>query len=193
MKIKFLLLCFVSVFFLSNDLISQTRGRTTRTPSSTSRRTPTKKTETVSLMDKMNFEIKVGNPGFANNSFSLTSKLNAGYKFASFASAGLGLRWGLLYQNFPAGLPDKTYLDYGSYVYGRGRLTNSIYLQAEYGYQNIATGSNRVKFWAPLVGGGYMQGTGKWSYGIELMFNLNGQAQDLNGPLEYWLNFSYKF
>jgi hypothetical protein len=145
-------------------------------------------------MDKLNYEIKLGNPGFSNNTFSLTTKFNAGYKFVKWASAGVGFRSGLLYLNNPAGIPDKTYLDYGAFVYGRGRITNSIYLQAEYGTQNVALlNGTRQNFWAPLVGGGYMQGSGNWSYGVELLYNINQVAQDFNGPLEYWLNFSYKF
>jgi hypothetical protein len=189
MKKIFPILILFGLLGITSDLISQTRPRTT----TSSRRQPVKK-ETVSLMDKLNYEIKLGNPGFSNNTFSLTTKFNAGYKFVKWASAGVGFRSGLLYLNNPAGIPDKTYLDYGAFVYGRGRITNSIYLQAEYGTQNVALlNGTRQKFWAPLVGGGYMQGSGNWSYGVELLYNINQVAQDFNGPLEYWLNFSYKF
>ena len=194
MNTKFLIQTFVFcvLFFAITDTFAQTRTRT-RTPTTSSRRKPEVK-ETVSIKEKLNYEIKIGNPGFGNNVFSFTSKFNVGYKLTSWATAGLGVRGGLVYINNPAGISDNTYVDYGTFLYGRGKITKSIYLQAEYGHQNAALNNGtRQKFWAPLVGGGYMQGTGNWSYGVELLYNINQVAQDFNGPIEYWLNFSYKF
>jgi len=184
------------VILFTTTLCNEASAQRTSTRTRTSRAAKEEKAPS-DLKEKLNFEIKLGNINLGNTT-SLAFKSNVGYKLASKLSAGAGLRTQYFYLNFPAGLDDISAFNYGVFGYARAKITNSIYIQGEYSLQSfdvrVQNGtSGRRSVAAPLVGGGYMNGTGNWSYGFEAMFNINSVAIDYNGPLEYWINFSYKF
>ncbi|MCB0647484.1 MAG: hypothetical protein KDC49_12535 [Saprospiraceae bacterium] len=59
----------------------------------------------------------------------------------------------------------------------------------------MSIGHNRNCFSAPnpTIGGGFILSGDRWSYGAEVLFNINDRAQDYYGIVEYWINFSYRF
>jgi hypothetical protein len=193
MKVYKLLI--VVLFFTA--LCNEVSAQRTSTRKRTSREAKEEKKEASDFKEKLNYEIKVGNINLGTTT-SLALKSNVGYKLHNRFSAGAGLRTQYFYLNFPAGVQDISAFNYGAFGYARAKITSSIYLQGEYSLQSfdvrVQNGSSgRRSVAAPLVGGGYMSGTGNWSYGFEALFNINSVAIDYNGPLEYWINFSYKF
>ncbi len=60
-----------------------------------------------------------------------------------------------------------------------------------YIYRGFSTAQN-VNY--PLFGLGYMSGTDKWRFGIELLYIANEKARDYQGSIvEYWFGASYNF
>jgi hypothetical protein len=161
-----------------------------------------KKEETISLMDKLNPEIKLGNLGFFNG-LNVSTKMNIGYKMSDRFSVGAGGK--LFYQQFSfPGMDDPSIFDYGGLVYGRGKITQEVYIQAEYafstfgkdpdGFQPVRNIPVNKSLSYPLIGLGYISGVGKWKFGIELMYIADSTAQDLQGAVvEYWFGGSYNF
>ncbi|MBK8633077.1 MAG: hypothetical protein IPN72_05720 [Saprospiraceae bacterium] len=187
---------FFSTLFLVLIFAIDIQAQRTPTTTRTSRRTTRDTEPSPSFTENLNYEIKVGNIGFGGNTFGLAVKGNVGYKVFEKLSAGVGLRTNFTYLNYPTGLQDESGFDFGGFGYLRGKITKTIYLQAEYGYQSFATfngAGGRISAYTPLVGGGYMNGGDRWSYGAEVLFNINDRAQDINGIIEYWINFSYNF
>ncbi|MFZ1703854.1 MAG: hypothetical protein WAT79_05880 [Saprospiraceae bacterium] len=155
----------------------------------------TEKSKQNDILDKLTFDIKLGNVGFFRNLY-LSTKLNAGYKVNDWFSTGLGTK--LFYtQIFITGAPDDTYVDWGGFVYARAKVFKNFFGQVEYNYTSYAfvnsfySGAN-IHY--PTVGGGYMSGSDKWSFGIELNLVLNELARDYQGSvLEYWFGAVYHF
>lgn len=140
--------------------------------------------------DQLSYDIKIGNIGFFNG-FSISTKLYAGYKFNDRFSAGIGGK--MFYDQFIVrGAPDISYFDRGVFGFARGKVTNEIFIQAEYvsmRYDRFETTVNH-----PLIGAGYMSGFGRWKFGLELMYIANDLARDLqNSVVEYWVGASYNF
>ncbi|MBK8700850.1 MAG: hypothetical protein IPN29_15435 [Saprospiraceae bacterium] len=150
--------------------------------------------DTTNIMDKLNFEIRMGNVGISNG-FNLSLKPSVGYKFTKAISAGVGTRF---YYQFVSvfATDDYSLFDYGAFVYGRAKLGQSFYLQGEYAVTKFDysrfVGVDYTETY-PLVGAGYLSGGDKWKYGIEVMFPLSEAARDYGVSLEYWINFSYQF
>jgi len=148
--------------------------------------------DVVFFRDLMNYEIKFGNIGFFNG-FSLSTKINAGYKLNNHFTAGLGTK--LYYdQLIISNAPDISYFDRGIFAFARGKVTQEIYLQAEYHH----TAYDRINFTEkatyPAFGAGYMSGFGKWKFGLELLYLANDRARDLqNAVVEYWVGAAYNF
>jgi hypothetical protein len=47
---------------------------------------------------------------------------------------------------------------------------------------------------SPLLGLGYMSGTDKWRFGIEILYITSERARDIqNSIVEYWFGASYNF
>lgn len=191
---RFTLLLVLAMTFFLTDAQAQSRGGTK--PRTSSRTAPPK----TDPLDNLNYEIKLGNLGFGGNVFSIASKFNAGYKLTSWFTGGVGAKMQYEYLNYPTGFQDYSGLDFGGFAFVRGKITKSIYLQGEYGLQSYQTNtrvvggsSSRISSPNPAVGGGYIGGGDKWSYGAEVLFNINDTARDYYGIVEYWINFSYRF
>lgn len=192
MKVFSLLITILFLTTFTHELSAQRTSTRTRTS-----RAAKEVKEPSDLKEKLNIEIKAGNINIGTTT-SLAFKSNVGYKLHNRFSAGAGLRMQYFYLNYPAGFDDISAFNYGVFGYARAKITKSIYIQGEYSLQSfdvrVQNGiSGRRSVAAPLIGGGYMNGTGNWSYGFEALFNINSVAIDYNGPLEYWINFSYKF
>lgn len=196
MKYFILLLSFVFTMLVVNtDIEAQVRKKTT------TKKSTKVKEDKVKLMDKLNPEIKFGNLGFFNG-LSVSTKANIGYKLHDRFSAGIGGK--LFYDQFSVQGPDPSILDYGGLIYGRGKITKEIYFQAEYALMNYAYsdlfinrgfpgGSNRSINY-PLLGIGYASGGDNWKLGIELLYIVNQEAQDLQrSVVEYWFGASFHF
>ena len=186
MRFKTMILFLIFTIVGTTMDAQRTRSRKTRET--------VKEEETVKLMDKLNFEIRVGNVGI-NQGFSLSAKPGVGYKVADFFTAGLGARMFYNFYNFYQA-PDISTFDYGAFAFGRFKIAQVFYIQGEYGYTHFNTidfvGTN-YNIAYPSAGIGYLSGEGKWKYGLELMFPINEDARDNGVSLEYWLNFSYNF
>jgi len=190
-----LFLTFTMLLVCVGESDAQVRKRTTST-----RKKTKEKTEQVSLIEKLNGEIKFGNLGFFNG-LNISSKLNVGYKLSNRFTVGGGGK--IFYDQFSVIGPDPSITDLGGFLLGRGKITESIYLQAEYSFMNYAKDpdlfilrglplNQKVNF--PLIGAGYASGLGKWKFGIELLYIANSTAQDIQGSVvEYWFGASYNF
>lgn len=176
------------------DLNAQVRKKTT------SKKKEKEKTEQVSIMEKINPELRFGNLGFFNG-LSISTKANVGFKLHNRFTVGGGGK--LFYEQYSYPGPDPSVLDLGGFVYGRGKITNEIYVQAEYAFMKYGADpdgfvvrgfTEPIKVNYPLFGLGYMSGVGKWRFGVELMYIASEQARDYqNAVVEYWFGASYNF
>ncbi|MFZ1750815.1 MAG: hypothetical protein WAU01_11515 [Saprospiraceae bacterium] len=191
-------LCLTFIFLLSvSDVESQVRKRPTST---STRKKKEEKAPAISLMEKINPELKFGNLGFFNG-LTISTKVNAGFKFSDRFSAGAGMK--LFYDQYSYTGPDPSVLDIGALFYGRAKITQEIYFQGEYalmGYAKDPDGYTirgyveKQKVNYPLFGLGYTSGMGKWRFGIELLYIASEQARDIQGSVvEYWFGASYNF
>ncbi len=195
MKYLIWILSFVFAMLVVNtDIEAQVRKK------NTSKKSTKVKEEKVSLMDKINPEIKFGNLGFFNG-LSLSSKANVGFKFHEKISAGVGGK--LFFDQFSVQGPDPSVFDFGGFVYGRGKITKEIYIQAEYAFMKYAADPDgyfirnlpldqKVNY--PLIGLGYSSGINKWRFGVELLYIASETARDYQSAVvEYWFGASYNF
>jgi len=194
-------LIFVFLFTLLDDASAQRRGKKKRKKKEdTEEKTSTRDRdeddfEGTSLSDKLNIEIKTGNLNFFGNQLSLSFRSNVGYKFNKTFSAGAGGKLFYDYINFTGSNSDVSVFSYGGLIYGRAKVTQSFYVQAEYslvsfGHVNL---SPKETIAYPKAGIGYMQQGYDWSYGIEILAILNDRVRDRLGFVEYWINFSKNF
>lgn len=186
-----LLLMFCSVA----DIDAQVRSRTS------SKKKSKQKEEKPSLLEKINPEVTFGNLGFFNG-LSLSTKINAGFKLHDRFSLGGGGK--LFYDQISDIGPDPSVSDLGGFLYGRAKITQEIYFQAEYafmrygadpiGLRRIRGLNENVNKSFPLVGLGYASGFGKWRFGVHLMYIMDDYAQDVQrSVVEYWFGASYNF
>lgn len=193
-KWSFLIILTGLILSVSLSTEAQVRKR------NTTKKKTKEKTEKVSLLDKINPEVKFGNLGFFNG-LAISTKINAGFKPHKRFSFGGG---GKLYFDQASVIgPDPSITDLGGFLYGRGKITDQIYFQAEYAFMKYGadpdgyrfrglTEDQKVNF--PLVGLGYSSGIGKWRFGIELLYITNALARDYqNSVVEYWFGASYNF
>lgn len=196
LKMKYLAF-FIAVMLLTfTDAEAQVRKRTTTKSSQKAK----EKKESVSLLTKLNPEIKLGNVGFFNGLF-ISSKLNAGIKLHNRFSLGAGTK--LFFNQYSQPGTDPSIFDFGGLVYGRAKITNSVYFQAEYAFMKYGkdpdnyyirgiTESQTLNY--PLLGIGYFTGVGNWRFGMELLYITNNLARDYqNSIVEYWFGGSYNF
>jgi hypothetical protein len=125
LKIKYVVFILAAMFMTYSDADAQVRKRTT------AKKNAKEKKESVSFLQKVNPEIKLGNVGFFNGLF-ISSKLNAGIKLHDRFSLGAGTK--LFFNQYSQQGPDPSIFDIGGLVYGRAKITNSIYFQAEYAF-----------------------------------------------------------
>jgi hypothetical protein len=143
----------------------------------------------VPFTEKLNPELKFGNLGFFNG-FSISSKANVGYKISNHFTAGIGGK--LFYDQVAAIGSDPSNFDYGGFVYTRGKVTQEIYIQAEYAFMKYDFFNTSVNY--PLIGLGYMSGVNNWRFGVELLYIASESARDYQGSVvEYWFGASMNF
>jgi len=194
----------MTIFFVSiaAEADAQRRSRKSRNSDKSERSSRSKRdrdrdsgTETIGLKDRLYYEIPIGNLNF-NGGFSISGKPSVGYKLTESLSGGLGLRTFYYFINNPPGAEDESLLFYGPAVFGRFKVTQDIYIQAEYDYNSYQFNSNADRLWVgtPLVGLGYSSGYGPWKYGLQLLFILDSEARDFErSTVDYWINFNYNF
>lgn len=190
-KVFIILLTFVFIFSCFEDAEAQrTRKRKTRKSK--------EDTESVSIGERLNYEIKVGNVGY-NNGFGISLKGDILYKFNSIVSAGPGAKMFYDYINNRFG-PDESIFTYGALGAVRLKVVETFYLQGEY---HITKYGDEPEYFVPrfaaktisypTVGAGYLSGFGDWKFGVEGQFVLNEDAANRQGIFEYWFAFSYNF
>lgn len=183
------------------DTDAQVRKRT-----APSKRTDTKKEKSSktkdegSFLDKGYAELKFGNLGFFNG-LSISSKVDVGYKLHERFSVGGGFK--LFFDQYSVIGPDPSIFDIGGFLHARAKITNEIYFQGEYAFMKYAKDPDGYPFRRlpldqsvnyPLLGLGYMSGTDKWRFGIELLYIADERARDLQrSVVEYWFGASYNF
>jgi hypothetical protein len=155
-----------------------------------------KKKESINFEEKLTGDIMVGNLTFFNGLY-ISSKFTVGYKISDRFSTGLGGK--LFYQQISQQGKDPSITDIGSLLFVRGKITSSIYAQAEY---NLTAFGDLTQFNLPLpaktvfyptIGLGYHSGEGKWSYHAQLLYIANSTAQDYINVVEYWVGAAYNF
>ncbi|MBK6497229.1 MAG: hypothetical protein IPG00_03310 [Saprospiraceae bacterium] len=194
-----IMVIFVLILALPTDSQAQLRKRTTSKTSKTNKEKASD--NETRFLDKTYAELKFGNLGFFNGLY-ISSKLDVGYKVHDRFSFGGGTKL-FFNQQVRQNAPDPSIFDIGGFVHARAKITTDIYFQAEYAfmkygkdpdgyiYRGFSTAQN-VNY--PLFGLGYMSGTDKWRFGIELLYIANEKARDYQGSIvEYWFGASYNF
>lgn len=181
-------------------VVSEVDGQIRQRPDVSSRSSRKEKVDKPSALEKINPELLFGNLGFYNGLF-ISAKLNAGYKLSNRFTLGAGTK--LFYNQYSVVGPDPSIFDLSGFLYGRAKIINELYFQAEYAitkYEKDPAGYNirgiyeNRKVNHPLFGVGYMSGSDKWRFGIQLMYIASESAQDLQGSVvEYWFGASYNF
>lgn len=147
-----------------------------------------------SIWDDVNIEIKPGNL-FLGNVTALSLKSNIGYNFNKTFSAGVGGRiYYLWFSDIGRGSSTRT--DYGAFAYARAKITRELYIVGEYNAtQSVSSNLNpTVNLNYASAGIGYMRPGIDWSSGFELLIVFDEAARNnLQAPIEYWLNFSHNF
>jgi len=195
-----LLVSILFCFVLSMDHAdAQVRKRTTSSKKDKTTKQKEVK-ENTGFLDKGYAELKFGNLGFFNGLF-VSSKLGVGYKLHDRFSVGGGTK--LFYEQYSVQGADPSIFDVGGFLHARAKITNEIYFQGEYAFMNYAKDPDGYSFRGytvdqsanyPLVGLGYMSGSDKWRFGIELLYIASERARDLQGSVvEYWFGASYNF
>jgi hypothetical protein len=185
------LLCLAILMAVFSEAGAQsTRKRTNKRTEKKEVKKKETENEVNFFRDQMIYEIRLGNLGFFNG-FSISTKLNAGYRISDHFAAGIGGKF--YYDQFiQRGAPDISYFDRGIFGWARGKVSQEIYIQAEYGNMYYDRWETSVS--TPLIGAGYMSGFGRWKFGLELMYIINDAARDLQGSVvEYWVGASYNF
>jgi len=200
------LLVLAFLIIVVDDANAQRRGkkkrrRTQETEETTSSRSSRDRRddefEGVPLADKLNYEFKPGNLQFFGNQLSISFKSNVGYKLNNTFTAGLGGKLFYDYINSSFSSGDISAFSYGGMVFGRAKLTQTFYLQAEYNLVSFGpvsvTPQETIAY--PTAGIGYVQRGYDWSVGLELLAVLDGVVRDKpQGTIvEYWINFSKNF
>ena len=199
--VPFLVIIFL--FTIIDDASAQRRGKKKRkkkedTEESTSTRDRDEdEFEGNSFSDKINYEIKPGNLNFFGNSLSLSLKTNAGYKFNNTFSAGVGGKLFYDYINQFGTAFDISAFSYGGLIYGRAKITQTFYVQAEYNLVSFGSVSTQPQETVayPTAGIGYIQQGYNWSYGLELLGIFDSVVHDKaqGNIVEYWINFTKNF
>lgn len=147
-----------------------------------------------SIWDDVNIEIKPGNL-FIGNVTSLSLKSNIGYNFNKTFSAGVGGRiYYLWFSDIGQGSSTRT--DYGAFAYARAKITRELYVVGEYSATQVVSSSltPTINLNYASAGIGYMRPGIDWSSGIEFLIVFDEVARNnLQAPIEYWLNFSHNF
>ena len=182
-KLAGLLMLIVILMASATDVDAQVRKRTT------SKKKSKQKEEQVSLVEKINPEIRFGNLGFFGG-LSVSSKINVGYKLHKRFSLGGG---GKFFYN-QSNVNGPSLFDLGGFLYGRAKIIDELYFQTEYAFMKYDSDPTAIKINYPLVGLGYSSGFGKWRFGVELMYIANENARSFqNSVVEYWFGASYNF
>ena len=198
--IAFLTLVFL--FTVIDEASAQRRGKKKRrstedTEESTSRNSREDDFEGTAFAEKLNYEIKPGNLNFFGNQLSISLKSNVGYKLNNIFTAGVGGKFFYDYINSFGSSSDISAFSYGGLVYGRAKITQTFYLQAEYNLVSFGPVSTvpQETLAYPTAGLGYVQQGFDWSFGLELLAILNDRVRDKpqGNIVEYWLNFSKNF
>lgn len=197
-KILIPLLLLTFLFAVVDDASAQRRGKKKRRKKEDTEESSTRDKDSEdeayggSFMQKLNSEIKLGNLNFFGNRFSLSMKANTGYKFNNTFSAGLGGKF--YYDYFSVQGPgDEGFFSYGGLVYGRAKITQQLYIHAEYNALNLAFTLPRTTFNYPSAGLGYMYEGFNWSTGVEVLLPFDDFIRDNLGIVEYWFTFSHNF
>ena len=150
------------------------------------------------LQESLWYGISLGNLFFFND-FSISTKLQGGYKPVDRVSIGLQ---GKIYFDFINRIQqDISLFSYGGGPEVRLKITDDFYAIGEYNLMSIE-GINfngvtsRDNYNYPTAGIGYRQGRGPWTFGAQLLFIFSEDARSpavLNRSVDYWLDFNYKF
>ncbi len=154
--------------------------------------------DTSDFKDNLWYGISLGNLYFFND-FSISSKVQAGYKPIDRVSIGIQ---GKIYFDFI----NRVQEDISLFSYGGGpeiriKISEDFYAIGEYNFASIEGSSfngvtSREGYAYPAAGIGYRQGRGPWTFGAQLLFIFSEEARSpnvLNRSVDYWLDFNYKF
>ena len=145
------------------------------------------------------YEIGFGNPTFfaggGGSQFNMAIKPGAGYKLSDRLAAGIFAKADLIFYN--SGGFEETLIDYGTGIFTKFKVIDALYLRGEYAYQSYEIsafqGGGRFNKAEPLLGLGYLQGQGKWTFNLELLFHMDREIRDRVQIYEFWLQASYNF
>lgn len=166
------------------DSLDAQRRRTRRT---------TDDTQQMTVADKINYEIRLGNLAFGSG-FAIAMKPSVGYKINNYLTVGGSFRFDYEFINGNFGNQDFSLLSYGPGLLIRGKFIRNFYVQGEYTFFSFDNLDDRFSRSFPSIGLGMVQGGDNWKYNLELMFILDDLSRDyLGNTVEFWFSFSKNF
>lgn len=188
-------LVFVFLLLSTSDLDAQRKKK--KRPSKD--RDRTEDINRTDFRDKLIYDIGFGNPSFfsggGGSQFNMALKPGVGYKITNALAAGVFVKADLIFYN--SGGFEETLIDYGTGVFAKFKVIDALYLRGEYAYQSYEisafNGGGRFKKSEPLLGLGYRQGQGKWTFNLELLFHMDREIRDRVQVYEFWLQAGYNF
>ena len=209
MEKKHIIIFLIGLFLVSfvSESFSQRRSSRTR-PTTRDRDNDRSSREDTytSFKDKLAYDVFLGTLGF-NSGFSASAKGAVGYKVIDRITLGGGLKFSYVFANNFGTANDFSSFSYGAFPFARFKITDKFYGKAEYNFYTFDTGfdnADRINFSFPQIGGGYIQGIGKWKIGFEILLLINDSeidnsvfngvtASDLYTLIEYNIAFLYNF
>jgi len=193
-------LVFVFLLLSTSDLDAQRKKK--KRPSKDKDRT--EDINRTNFKDNLIYEIGFGNPTFfsggGGSQFNMALKPGVGYKFTNSLAAGVFVKADLVFVNF--GGQEATYIDYATGIFSKFKIIDALYIRGEFAYQSYENYSNlpnypiltgRFKKAEPLLGLGYRQGQGNWTFNLELLFHMDREIRDRVQVYEFWLQAGYNF
>jgi len=190
---KFSVLSLIFIFCLLSVTEAEAQRKKRKRPRDRDR---TEEYSQSNFKENLIYEIGFGNPTFfsggGGSQFNMALKPAAGYKFTDRLASGIFIKGDLVFVN-SFGV-ENTFLDYGTGIFAKFKVIEALYLRGEYAYQNYDSTAGRFDFTEPLLGLGYRQGAGKWTFNLELLFHMDRDVRDFTGQVyEFWLQAGYNF
>ncbi len=205
MKRIFLFLFFALALVVQNAE-AQTKKVTKKKPTTTSKsnsKSSSKKQDDQENFwtEKMMYGGYVNYPTLGFGFFNMALTPMIGYKFTSFASAGLISNINYTWYRGQSGQTPINFVDFGVGAYARVRLFNFLLLHADYMRQqtvydfdlNFTPAKPVREKSTPLnIGIGYLSGRDKWKYEIGVYYNANYDPKSLAVQARGIIPFSYR-